>query len=143
MLTDQLINFVTADFAKSAGFDIEVETNFYRFINNKGISEEITEGHQSTRRNFNHPDFGTIAKYWSRPTQALLHRWLREIKNQHLTVLQSSRPYGLKYRWRHFPQLPETDYYFTVSNQLFDTWEEAMEAGLQYCLNRVLQSKEN
>lgn len=134
MLTDQLISFATAELAKKAGFDVEVETNFYRFIDAKGMSEETIEGHQSTRRNLNHSGFGTIAKYWSRPTQALLQRWLREVKNVYFTVLS----------WR---DTHDTKKYFfdyeAVASQDYSTWEEAMEAGLQYCLNRVLQSKEN
>jgi hypothetical protein len=77
------------------------------------------------------------------PTQTQLQKWLRDEKKQCFTVMPWEREI-MKYAWRRWTHFPITDHYYETSTWLsdaFDTWEAAMEDGLQYCLKALLEIK--
>ena len=75
-MTDKLVEFNTAVLAKEKGFNIPCNTHC--FIGNTG--KIVFEKSVHCIDWGNRPNVKTIQKY-SRPTQSLLQKWLREVHN--------------------------------------------------------------
>lgn len=78
--------------------------------------------------------------FWDGLSQTSLQKWLREEKKQYFTVLPWEGEETMKYIYRVWDHFPITDLY-KVDIGFFDTWEQAMEAGLQYCLKVLIEMK--
>ena len=121
MIEEQYVSFETAKLAKEKGFDIPTRY---------GFSERGTLVRVDTSDNWNQ-DKG----FYSRPTQSLLARWLREVHNMCVEVYST----GYGFIWCICDTDSGTDRRFsneTGSNDsgAWDTYEGAMEAGLQEAL---------
>ena len=74
----------------------------------------------------------------SLPTQYLAQRWLRETKNLHIEIYRSAVGYGYAIvkadngTWQE-----DDDSKGTNDGGLWDTYEEALEAGLVECLKLI------
>ena len=75
---------------------------------------------------------------FSLPTQSLAQRWLRETKNLHIEIYRSAVGYGYAIvkadngTWQE-----DDDSRGTNDGGLWDTYEEALEAGLVECLKLI------
>ena len=75
---------------------------------------------------------------FSLPTQSLAQRWLRETKNLHIEIYRSAVGYGYAIvkadngTWQE-----DDDSNGTNDGGLWDTYEEALEAGLVECLKLI------
>lgn len=75
---------------------------------------------------------------FSLPTQSLAQRWLRETKNLHIEIYRSAVGYGYAIvkadngTWQE-----DDDSKGTNDGGLWDTYEEALEAGLVECLKLI------
>lgn len=119
-MEEQLISFETAKLAKEKRFDIP--TIYGWEISNVEVYKE--KAHNWNGRNI---ILGTD-KYYSRPTQSLLQKWLREIHNIKLVV------------WDRY----EEGYYYAINGatdiskqKIVETYEETLEIGLQEALNLI------
>lgn len=134
MTHEQFITLETAKLAKQAGFDWE-------------CNERYSEGHDtndseplyiSPRDNWNQD-----ADLYSAPTQAVLQRWLREVKNIWVSVTCDSAG-DLRYAMYRAELYDNEIGYYNTSYwdddekkecaEEYPTYEAALEAGLQECL---------
>ena len=122
MIEESYVSFDTAKLLKEAGFDVP-------------CTSQYTEGkciwNVGYPYNFNQDEFG-----YSRPTQALTARWLREVHKLHVFAKRIYE-YALdKFIWGYYIQSSNYEYCknFEVG---FDGYEEAMEAGLKHGLESV------
>ena len=115
MIEEEYISFETAKLAKEKGFDIPTRY---------GFSERRSLVRVDTSDNWNQDK-----ELYSRPTQSLLARWLRDNYGQNIYPVMSNN--GKYIVWvqdiHSLVKVKTTD--------LYDTYEEAMEAGLQEALN--------
>lgn len=119
MIVEQFVSFDTAKMLKEAGFDVPCTSQYTegKSIWNVGYPD-----------NFNQDEFG-----YSRPTQALAARWLREV---HRIVVDATfiPPSTDGNAWRYF--IGEMDDMvwngdYVPSDEFYRTYEKALEAGLQ------------
>lgn len=74
----------------------------------------------------------------SAPTQSIAQKWLRETKNLHIEIYRSAVGYGYAIvkadngTWQE-----DDDSRGTNDGGLWDTYEEALEAGLVECLKLI------
>lgn len=131
-MEEQLINLETAKLAHTKGLDLE---NCQCIFPKYDGSEELTCPYFLAKRS---------TKEWYRiPTQALLQRWLREVHE--LNVSLNYKPnikkwdfivYDLKLNGmgyvKHYRK-----YYIEHPARKFDTYEQALEAGLFEALSQL------
>lgn len=121
MIEESYVSFDTAKMLKEAGFD-EVCSTFY--VSGKGDTCLMYERNSRLDKG-----------QYSCPTQALAARWLREV--HHLHVYPDRDLYAG--RWFHVIRHTETDS-TAVSDSVFETAEQAFEAGLQEALMLIIKN---
>ncbi len=125
-MKEQIISFDTAKLAKEKGFDWQVR-NYFRITS---ISKPIEED-RCTMQNINAMKDSSI---FSRPTQSLLQRWLREKHKIHIDLWYND----LTNKWRceclYLLPLMEV---LSVNCNEHPTYEEALEEGLQEGLKLI------
>ena len=139
MTHEQYITLETANLAKQAGFNWEVET-FYNALGRACRGESY---------NWN----GETGEYQdvSRPTQSVLQRWLREVKgyNIYITHTYTVKDCQIKSIWEVLYEkmsflksnstlILEDDFGRSLE---FDTYEAALEAALQKCLTLIIEKQ--
>ena len=130
MIEEEYISFETAKLAKEKGFNEEISTLY-----KNGIFKHHKQHHS------NNPfisNMGMTDNCCSAPTQSLLARWLREVHNMCVEVYST----GYGFIWCICDTDSGTDRRFsneTGSNDsgAWDTYEDAMEAGLQEALRLI------
>ena len=128
MITEQYVTYETAKMLKEAGFDVPV----YDFWNYIG---EHVEGRSDRAADYNRENHQT-----SRPTQSLAARWLREYCGIHVSI----EPYANMWHWILW-KINGT--FISNSSKVvkkeFESYEEAMEAGLQEALKLIIKDKKD
>ena len=141
-MKEQLINLETAKLAKEKGFDIQCIHGFVEDVSDglsKGISEEFywelgdrpNDNYFENLLNYDQED----VFFYSRPTQTLLQKWLREEHLIHIEILLSEEsPYNTFYY-----RIMQIGKYFTLSHDGIykNTYEEALEKGLFEALKLI------
>jgi hypothetical protein len=112
-MKDQLISFETAKLAKEKGFN---EAVYGRYMFNPNEIESYDKMHRNS----------WDENYLAAPTQSLLQGWLRDVCGIVVTIQFTS-----------FGQ-----YWFNIDNKKktgdkFDTYEQALEKGLQEALKLI------
>lgn len=126
MITEQYVTFDTAKMLKEAGFDIPCQRLFL-----KGGCPGITDEEE------NHND--VTCNSYSRPTQQLAARWMREVHKLHIVC--ETLKYG---GWFYcITKLEPYEDNVVISESNIPNFEEALEAGLQECLKLIIKNKEN
>ena len=127
MITEQYVTFETAQLLKEAGFDTIVRTTYRKnedggwFFNN-----EITE----------QAEYNIYNNVINAPTQSLAARWLREVHNYAVCVWFSKDHEKWFYAHGDMNNIVfDTDYH--ISEYKYDSYEEALEAGLQEALKLI------
>jgi len=128
MNLEQLISFETAKLAKEKGFNI---TNRNSYDENTGLMLPLDPyGHCYALE-------GTCPA----PTQSLLQKWLRD-REENIIIVIPMRDFHRNYNgWYYevFTQLTKKDkpVLMISSDENFDTYEEALEKGLQEALKLI------
>ena len=117
-MKEQLITFETAKLAKEKGFDSKYTEDYdtLGFVQQRGI----LESHNLERV--------------SAPTQSLLQKWLREVHNIYVLIeIHDSA------KWFYFQITYKTNegVEYTVPSSFYNTYEEALEVGLQEALKLI------
>jgi hypothetical protein len=124
------IIFDTAKLAKEKGFDLPTECGF-----EDGISTycfHYREYGDVVHLDWNNETFRHKKERYSRPTQSLLQKWLREVYS--INVIVETDNNGSKfYKVRIWENGNNNVGYFTS----FTTYEEALEIGLQEALKLI------
>ena len=121
MITEDYVSFETAKLLKEKGFD--GKCSCYYFFNNEAQFEESL-----THWNWND---GYTFRY-SAPTLQMATKWLREIHDLPCNIILSDN------KWE--PCVLELKRYGIPKNYLSprDTYEEACEAAIKYCLENLI-----
>ncbi len=121
-MKEQLISLKIAKIAKEKGFNIWQEKGFVRFIETGKIISEYWMDSMSDRVEF----------ICFQPTQSLLQKWLRE---EHLKII-SIVPLILK---KLYYKVTVWEYYCTqeTKSKFFETYEEALESGIEEALTLI------
>lgn len=130
MIKEEFVSFETAKLLKKKGFDIPVHT----FYNIKGelhsyIGDMVTHDVNS--------EVYINLEFYNAPTQALVYRWLRE---KHLLNIDISIQNGGT--WNYGIEDITCPFDGGIIPKHWDdgfkTYEEALEAGIQYCLKNLI-----
>ena len=120
-MEEQLISLETAKLAKEKGFNEICDSHF----------EKDGETYDSYGLPFKPNDKQEHEILYARPSQSLLQKWLREEHKIHIVIMPCIIPSN------------EVKYYIFTGKlkwdwaELFDTYEEALEVGLQEALKLV------
>jgi hypothetical protein len=114
-MKDELISFETAKLAKEKGFNIVCTMQYTDF---NGIE-----------RLQNYIDVESETFPYA-PTQSLLQKWLREVHNIHISTIirVGTRKYRVRIDYKHL------EIWKNEICGIFNTYEEALEKGLQEAL---------
>ena len=133
-MEDTRITFETAKLAKEKGFPQEPNRLKIPYYNYKGeFKGDVKDWLRKYLRNEDTSDVESV----SAPTQSLLAKWLREEHNIHIWVI----PYTKKGRFDINPLSVPHGYrcniYPFAKSMVYDTYEEALEIGLQEGLKLI------
>lgn len=121
MITEQYVTFQTAQLLKEAGFDIPCKRLFLK-DGCPGITAEEE----------NHND--ATCNAYSRPTQALAARWLREV--HHIFIMLTPVIKGWLY---DIFDLKKHQYILCNEEAFSEQYEEAFEEALQEALRLIIK----
>ena len=128
-MKEEIVSFETAKLAKEKGFDWKVRDSYIQYLEAK-IALDSTSSLYDCNHNMN-------VKQYSAPTQSLLQRWLREEHGIHVWV----QPNLLWQRYHHKGIVDRKETHNTNiafdGESMKDTYEEALEAGLQEALKLI------
>lgn len=130
-MEEQIISFETAKLAREKGFN-EI-TRYYWEEGTDGHGPGLFEGDEGLQ---NMDLMSTYIKdgksygEWSAPTQSLLQKWLRDVHRKYVYVIPDSIEDENNIKWFHNTIL-------TSSATLYNTYEEALEAGLYEALTLI------
>jgi hypothetical protein len=129
-MTEEFVTLETAKLLKEKGFKEDVFT-FYEVDCVEGdmiLSETYDES-----ENFNEKN-----DCLSAPTQSLAQKWLRETKNIHICIYNCACGYGYELsKADNGTHIASSAYKGTNDGGEWDTYEEALEAGLQEALKLI------
>ena len=130
MIEEQFVSFDTAKLLKEAGFDVPCTSQYTegKSIWNVGYPD-----------NFNQDEFG-----YSRPTQALAERWLREAHGIHVSsniFMDSANDADGntvdEWNFWSYDLFDNSGRIIEESDDRYDSYEEALEAGLKRSLELI------
>ena len=96
----------------------------------KGYTEIVYGNHRNAETEDADAEWTTC----SAPTQAGLQRWLREIHNIQVYAYSHTKVNG---KWIHYIAVVDVVSLNDARDEEFETYEEALEVGLHYALNRI------
>ena len=140
MITEDYVSFETAKLLKEKGFDWECRA-FWKEWNGKITLCHCSSAHafefcyNSMLENYNDEEETNIAA----PTLQMAMKWLREIHNLEIYPYHNnSTIYNSKW-WFEIIEYPNSvAEYESGKNEEFDTYEEACEAAIKYCLENLI-----
>jgi hypothetical protein len=134
-MKDELISLETAILACEKGFD---EYCVYGYLN-------LEEGHKDRGKIMNFSDAYSVGLperknsemglFFTSPTQSLLQKWLREKHRLSLIAMDDSSTQFIEKYWFTIGELHKET--IILSDALYDTYEEALEAGLLLALKMI------
>ena len=129
MTHEDYCSLETAKLLKQAGFDWECLT-YYRNRN-----ERLNFGEEPIDWNRQHSQL-SVENDYSAPTLSVAQRWLREVKHIDVFVWISCLQ---NYKWIGKNIGLELDFTVHTGENLYTTYEEALEAGIKKCLTLILE----
>lgn len=127
MIEENYVSFDTAKLLKEAGFDVECD---WFYINDGSVDTGIVIRSTSSR------DHNMGTGFLSRPTLALAARWLREVHHYAVCVWYSAEHEKWFYAHGNLDNMMFDEEY-SISDFIYDSYEEALEAGLKRGLELV------
>jgi hypothetical protein len=129
-MTEEFVTLETAKLLKEKGFKEDVFT-FYEVDCVEG--DMILSETYDVSENFNEKN-----DCLSAPSQSLAQKWLRETKNIHICVYNCACGYGYEIsKADNGTHITSSVYEGTNDGGEWDTYEEALEAGLQEALKLI------
>lgn len=121
-MEEEIISFETSKLAKEKGLISGImETSWYKPSGNKAKLKEIAN-YEEFREDF----------YYA-PTQSLLQKWLREVKDIHISLIHEEPNYSCNIGGYD----SNDDCYKNIEIDEFLSYEEALEKGLQEALKLI------
>lgn len=137
MITEDFVSFETAKLLKEKGFESDECVAIYdlgdnnAFIRDSGIFENGPEDYLEFQWGEEWRRFG----YYLAPTLQMARKWLIENYNIHIEVRYFPMPDIYRYVIIHSPTTIEN---IDSHPQYFNTYEEACEAAIKYCLENLI-----
>jgi len=136
MTHEQFVAFETAKLAKQAGFDGEVRAHYFEQNGEKAFyHDQIPTGKWNSE---------LYDGCFSASTQSVLQRWLREVKvisvEAYHTIVWVEHDSSLAIKWFYNVCYLNSNKSDVLSSDEFDTYEAALEAGLQKCLTLLIEN---
>ena len=122
MIREAYVSFATARLLKEKGFDVPCHSHFF-------------ESEHKTYVDILPTNWNVAKGCYSRPTQQIAMRWLREVHSLHINAFIVLNRNSL-WDWGVYNATDGTPVLETLS--LYDTNEEAVEAALEYCLTHLI-----
>ena len=124
-MTEELVTLETAKLLREKGYNEDCE-DIIRGDNGWTMQSMI-------RTNENLPKLR-----YSRLTQSITQKWLRETKNMHIEIYRSACAYGYEIsKADNGTHITSSTYKGTNDGGNWDTYEEALEAGIQEALKLI------
>ena len=132
MIEEQYVSFETAKLLKEKGFDEECIANY---IVDVSIPHKASINVYGLKHN--NTDYLTYSdiRFICAPTQQMTLRWLREMHNIPINVLYS-RIYVHHYKFTCVTKKHEIG-----DAHRYDTYEQACEAAILYCLKNLIKRR--
>lgn len=129
-MEEQLISIETAKLAKEKGFDVETR-DFLQYRSYRDGYKPFDNSDPLIRC---YPEKGDLY----RPTQSLLAKWLRE-KHNIIVLVFTNNPYKFSIRHKFIEGVTykENDFSVYYDIEYYNTYEEALEAGLLQALKLI------
>lgn len=124
-MVEDYVSFVIAKLLKEKGFDIPTE----RFYNECG-----TYCCGASAYNWNDDD----GEDCSRPTLQMTMKWLREVHSLYIDIVTSFSQDGICYTFSCSNTMDLIQGTKGTSYHEYQTYEEAAEAGIRYCLENLI-----
>lgn len=135
-MKEELITLDTAIIAKEKGFNITTPQIFYRHTEVDKFESSnnlcVGDGYRVYKKDWS--KYFTLKNVIYKPTQSLLQRWLREVHNIFVNV--KSEDYG-SHTFHLFGDDIPTSKWVLEDGEYEDTYEEALEKGLQEALKLI------
>ena len=122
MIHEEICTYEVCKLAKEKGFDVDCEAFYY----DDGFLQ------YAKFENWN----GRYINKFSAPTQSLLQRWLREEKKWNIVVRMYENEGYYWFIQNSKGELQES--YFTYADEMFATYELALEDALKYALENLV-----
>ena len=127
MITEDYVSFETAKLLKNKKFEGDINA-FYHIWDNGTIVCSVQE--------FNHSEAPHL--YIPAPTLQMAMKWLREKYSLEIYPYHDSLKSPFKW-WFEIIKYPNTvDEYESGKDEEFDTYEQAVEAAIKYCLENLV-----
>lgn len=131
MITEDYVSFETAKLLKEKGFD--EETRGYYPIKGDATGRLMF----SSEYNHNHSQVQISA-----PTIQMAMKWLREVHHYYIQVMLDSWACGGHMGYYVVIQKTDSDFEMMLADALdevfYETYEEACEAAIKYCLENLI-----
>ena len=131
-MTEQRVSFDTALTIREIGF-IGYKSNMHYRISDRSLINGLIE---------DYTDHNLTENYLSAPSQSVVQQWLREVYNIHIVVwwydVQDKFYYQIGFKKDNVVKVQSGDI-----SQLYDTYECALELGLQEALRLIVKNKTN
>ena len=139
-LSEDYVSYEVAKLLKEKGFDVPCLAHWY-------IGSEAHERFSDYPFNWN--EVKSDLDWLSRPTHQMAMKWLREVHLLHIyaeyKAFFQEKPKKLYYHWMPFIkplpkckyQTPQNKVYFEL-DEYCNSYEEAVEAALKYCLEKLI-----
>jgi len=136
-MEEQLVNFKTAKLAKKVNFDIDCRLCINKFEELEGAEDYTGDPYFSVSDIKNSEDNGFDMCLC--PTQSTMQRWIRETREVHIMVNRNASGWFWEMmRADGGTDLGYSGYSGPNAGGVWDTYEEALENGLQVQLNKDL-----
>ena len=149
----QRVNFEIAKLLKEKGFEWPCNSHYEVSLTEQVHEEDGTsgpfgweKGEVNIQSDFfinNHKDIDVSNKAWylcARPTQALVCKWLRDVHGLCISTRpwlpDDSNPKG-QYEYFIYKDMDEDNPLYE-DDSFRDTYEQAEEAGIEYCLKNLM-----
>jgi hypothetical protein len=134
MITEDYISFETAKLLKEKGFDVPTKY----FFNTNGL---CCQGENSYNWN-DDKDVDDVCEDYSRPSIYVAMKWLREVHNLHISIEMGFDVDNRQYFF-FAPSICKFsnktgEYQTPFGEKEFDTYEQATEAAIKYCLENLI-----
>jgi len=142
MITEDYVNLEIAKLLKEKGFD-EKCSKFWLY--NKNDTNEVCLVScgllGDTNLELNNSQIDTLLNDnkngYSAPTHQMAMKWLREVHSLHIAVIVTYQHTPRKHE-AHIMKLENVDDFILHQNMDFDSYEEACEAAIKYCLENLM-----
>jgi len=128
MITEDYVSFESSKLLKEKGFDGKCD---YLYVDGKLVRA------LGCACNWNDGEtlFADYKNECSAPTIQMAMKWLREVYNIHIEVTYFFEPHIYKYTITYTPVALNS---VSSHPQCFNTYEEACEAAIEYCLKNLI-----